>query len=48
MKTRVSFVPGKGRAVLADEFIPAGATIERAPVLTFPKEQWEHIEKTVF
>lgn len=45
---RVSFVFGKGRAVLADEFIPAGATIERAPVLTFPKEQWEHIEKTVF
>jgi SET domain-containing protein len=48
VKTRVAFVPGKGRAVLADEFIPAGATIERAPVLTFPKEQWALVENTVF
>jgi SET domain-containing protein len=48
VKTRIAFVPGKGRAVLADEFIPAGATIEHSPVLTFPEEQWEHVGETVF
>jgi SET domain-containing protein len=46
MKTSVGFMPGKGRAIMADEDIPAGATIETAPVVTFPKEQWKHIAKT--
>lgn len=46
MKTSVAFVPGKGRAVLADEDIPEGATIESAPVVTFPREQWKYIAKT--
>ena len=48
MKTRVALVAGKGRAVLADEFIPAGATIEFSPVLTFPKGQWKYIRKSRF
>ena len=46
MKTRVAFIPEKGRAVLADEDIPVGATIETASVITFPKEQWKHIART--
>jgi SET domain-containing protein len=48
VKTRVASIAEKGRAVFADEFIPAGATIETAPVLTFPREQWALIEQTQF
>jgi hypothetical protein len=48
VKTRVAFVSGKGRAVVADEDIPAGATIEIAHVLTFPKGHWKYIKKSKF
>ena len=40
--------PGKGRGVITDTPIAKGETIERAPVLFIPAEQWPHIEETVF
>lgn len=40
--------PGKGRGVITDTNIAKGETIERAPVLFIPAEQWPHIEETVF
>jgi SET domain-containing protein len=38
---------GRGRGVFALAPIGAGETIERAPVIPFPPEQWEHLERTV-
>lgn len=39
--------PGKGRGIFATQLIPAGATIERAPVVVIPEGQWEKFEKTI-
>jgi hypothetical protein len=39
--------PGKGRGVFTDSTIPAGAPIERAPVIIIPAGQWENMEGTV-
>jgi SET domain-containing protein len=39
--------PGKGRGVFAAERIPAGALIERAPVIVVPTGQWELMHKTI-
>jgi uncharacterized protein len=39
--------PGKGRGVFAGQPIPAGALIERAPVIVIPTGQWERVDKTV-
>jgi SET domain-containing protein len=39
--------PGRGRGVFTVEAIAAGDTIELAPVLVFPTEDWERIVKTI-
>lgn len=39
--------PGKGRGVFAGQSIPAGALIERAPVLVIKAGQWEGMERTI-
>jgi SET domain-containing protein len=39
--------PGKGRGVFARQPIPAGALIERAPVLVVQAGQWEGMESTI-
>jgi hypothetical protein len=39
--------PGKGRGVFAGEPIPAGALIERVPVVVVPAGQWEQTDKTL-
>jgi SET domain-containing protein len=39
--------PGKGRGVFAGQPIPAGALIERAPVLVIKAGQWEGMERTI-
>lgn len=41
-------VSGKGRGVLARAGISCGEVIEIAPVIVFPKEQWEQIAETEF
>lgn len=40
--------PGKGRGIMTDTPIAKGATIEKAPVLFVPAEQWPAVEQTVF
>jgi SET domain-containing protein len=39
--------PGKGRGVFARQPIPAGALIERAPVIVVQAGQWEGMERTI-
>lgn len=39
--------PGKGRGVFAQQAIPSGALIERAPVIVVPAGQWELMERTI-
>jgi SET domain-containing protein len=39
--------PGKGRGVFARQTIPAGALIERAPVIVVQAGQWEGMERTI-
>ena len=41
-------VPGKGRGVFAQQTIPVGTVIEKAPVLVIPRAEWEFVERTVF
>ncbi len=43
---RIGESPGCGRGVFASRAFAAGETIERAPVIVFPAEQWEHITRT--
>lgn len=45
---KVVEMQGKGRGVITDRAIAKGETIERAPVLFIPKEQWGAVEQTVF
>ena len=48
MSTYVSTAEGKGRGVFTDKRLHKGETIESAPVIEFPEEEWEHIGETVF
>ncbi|MEZ4712351.1 MAG: SET domain-containing protein [Caldilineaceae bacterium] len=44
---RVGNTKAKGRGVFAENNIKEGETIERAPVLVLPDEQWQHINRTL-
>jgi uncharacterized protein len=44
--TRVAETQARGRGVFAVKAFKAGETIERAPVIPFPAEQWELFVKT--
>jgi ribosomal protein S18 acetylase RimI-like enzyme len=43
---RIAESPGRGRGVFASRSFAAGETIERAPVIVFAPEHWEHINRT--
>jgi len=45
--TRVGDSPGRGRGVFAARAFAPGETIELAPVIVFPAEDWAHVVKTV-
>lgn len=47
MSTYIGFTEGKGRGVFTDKRIYKGETIESAPVIEFPKEEWKYIGETV-
>lgn len=42
----VKLFPGRGRGIVAQQFIVKGALIETAPVCSFSPEQWSAIDKT--
>jgi ribosomal protein S18 acetylase RimI-like enzyme len=44
---RVGHSPGRGRGVFALRAFKAGETIERAPVIPFPPEQWRLMDQSV-
>lgn len=48
MPLEIRMTPSKGRGVFAARQFMEGELIERAPVIFVPKEQWKHLEKTVF
>ena len=42
----IAHLAGKGRGMVAARDLPAHALIERAPVIAFPVEHWEALDRT--
>lgn len=42
----IKHVPGKGRGVFTDEFIPAGTLIEICPMIVLPAKDRKYIDET--
>jgi len=47
LSVALGIVPGCGRGILARRKIAQGETIERAPVIVIPENQWSDVENSI-